>query len=143
MIRKLTLILILATLGLSAGPASALFDNTVVSPRYRAMGESSVAVQDAAFAAFVNPAQMGDVDRGKVAATYVQPFRLDFTDFYYLGAGKIRLALAGSAIDRNTIRLGIAISMDVPIRTPCVTDPRGPMFPCNILSSLPGVYSSK
>ncbi len=87
MIRKLTLILILATLGLSAGPASALFDNTVVSPRYRAMGESSVAVQDEAFAAFVNPAQMGDIDGGKVAVTYVQPFRLDFTDFIYMGAG--------------------------------------------------------
>ena len=47
MIRKLTFILILAALGLSAAPASAFFENTMVSPRARAMGESSVAVPTA------------------------------------------------------------------------------------------------
>ena len=87
MIRKLTYLVILATLGFSAGTASAFFENTVVSPRARAMGESSVAVQDAAYAAFLNPGQLADIDAGKVATSYVRPFRLDFTDFYYLGAG--------------------------------------------------------
>ncbi len=46
MIRKLTFIMILAALGLSAGPASALFDDTVINPRARAMGEASVSVTD-------------------------------------------------------------------------------------------------
>ncbi len=87
MIRKLTLILILVALGLSAGSASAFFENTVVSPRLRAMGESSVAVPDAATAAFHNPGQLGSIDRGAVTASYVRPFSLDFTDFFYLGAG--------------------------------------------------------
>jgi hypothetical protein len=87
MIRKLTYLVILATLGFSAEPASAFFENTVVSPRARAMGESSVSVQDAAYAAFLNPAQMGDISSGKVAVSYVRPFRLDFTDFFYLGTG--------------------------------------------------------
>lgn len=87
MIRKLTLILILVALGLSAGPASAFFENTVVSPRLRAMGESSVAVSDAAAAAFHNPGQLGSIERGALAVSYVRPFSLDFTDFFYLGAG--------------------------------------------------------
>ena len=87
MIRKLTYLVILATLGLSALPASAFFENTVVSPRARAMGESSVAVQDAAYAAFYNPAQLGDLTSGKAAVSYVRPFRLDFTDFFYVGTG--------------------------------------------------------
>ncbi len=85
MIRKMTFISILAALGLSAAPASALFEQTVISPRSRAMGETSVAVSDVAFAAFSNPGQLGLVDRREVAATYVQPFRLDFTDFFYVG----------------------------------------------------------
>ncbi len=87
MIRKLTYLVILATLGFSAVPASAFFENTVVSPRARAMGESSVAVEDAAYAAFLNPGQLGGITSGKVGATYVRPFSLDFTDFFYLGAG--------------------------------------------------------
>jgi len=87
MIRKLTFILVLATLGLAAVPAGAFFENTAVSPRSRAMGEASVAVHDGAFAAFLNPAQLGGLENGELAATYVQPFRLDFTDFFYLGAG--------------------------------------------------------
>jgi len=87
MIRKLTYLVILATLGFSAGPASAFFENTVVSPRARAMGESSVAVDDAAYAAFQNPGQLGGITSGKVAASYVRPFNLDFTDFVYFGAG--------------------------------------------------------
>lgn len=86
MIRKLTFILVLATLGLTAVPAGAFFENVIVSPRARGLGESSVAVQDGAFAAFLNPGQLGELEKGEVAATYVQPFRLNFTDFFYLGA---------------------------------------------------------
>jgi hypothetical protein len=87
MIRKLTYLVILATLGFSAVPASAFFDNTVVSPRARSMGEAAVAVQDAAFAAFINPSQLGELDGGKAAVSYVRPFRLDYTDFFFAGTG--------------------------------------------------------
>ncbi len=86
MIRKLTFIMILAALGLSAGPASALYDQTVINPRSRAMGMTGVSVADNAFAAFTNPGQLGLVGRGEVSTTYVQPFSLDFTDFFYMGA---------------------------------------------------------
>ncbi|MCB1183530.1 hypothetical protein KDM41_08850 [bacterium] len=86
MLRKLNILLILAALGLSATPASALFDQTVVNPRGRAMGETGVSVQDDAFAAFINPGQLGGTDHGAAAVTYVQPFGADFTDFFYAGA---------------------------------------------------------
>jgi len=102
MIRKLTLITILAALGLSAAPANALFEQTVINPRGRAMGETSIAVTDAAFAAFANPGQLGSLDRTEVAATYVQPFRLDFTDFFYAGAA--------IPIDPKYGNLGIGLS---------------------------------
>jgi hypothetical protein len=87
MIRKLTFSLILATLGFSAVPADAFFENTVVSPRSRAMGEASVAVHDVAYAAFQNPGSLGEMMGGQAAASYVRPFRLDFTDFFFLGTG--------------------------------------------------------
>ncbi|MEN8006068.1 MAG: hypothetical protein ABFS42_03595 [Candidatus Krumholzibacteriota bacterium] len=87
MIRKLTYLVTLAMLGLSTVPASAFFDNTMVSPRARAMGEASVAVHDGAHAAFLNPGNLGEMNGGEVAASYVQPFRLDFTDFFYFGTG--------------------------------------------------------
>jgi hypothetical protein len=87
MIRKLAIFTILATLGLSAGPAGAFFEDTDINPRSRAMGEASVAVHDGAFAAFQNPGGLADLQNGELAATYVQPFRLDFTDFFFVGAG--------------------------------------------------------
>jgi hypothetical protein len=87
MIRKLAYLLVLAALGLAAVPASAFFDNTMVSPRARAMGESAVAVPDGAYAAFLNPGMLGGLEHGQGAASYVQPFRLGFTDFLYGGAG--------------------------------------------------------
>ncbi|MFT7699855.1 MAG: hypothetical protein ACI8S7_001688 [Candidatus Krumholzibacteriia bacterium] len=86
MIRKLTLIMILAALGLTAETASALFDEPTVNPRSRAMGETSVSVSDPAFAAFVNPGQLASVDMGAVSAAYTQPFGASFNDFFYLGA---------------------------------------------------------
>ncbi len=85
MIRKLTFIMILAALGLSAGSASALFDEPVINPRARAMGEASVSVTDQAYAAFINPGQLGSVSRSEVAASYVQPFGASFHDFFYVG----------------------------------------------------------
>ena len=87
MIRKLIYLMILAVLGFSAVPAGAFFENTVVSPRARAMGEASVAVHDGAFAPFLNPGNLGEINGGEVAVSYVRPFRLDFTDFFYLGTG--------------------------------------------------------
>jgi len=86
MIQKLTFILILAALGLTAGSASALFDEPTVNPRSRAMGETGVSVNDMAYAAFINPGQLAQADRGEVSASYVQPFNASFHDFFYIGA---------------------------------------------------------
>jgi len=87
MFRKLTILLVLAALGLSAGSAQAYFENTVISPRARGMGESAVAVPDAQSSAFLNPAHLARVRTAELGASYVQPFRMDFADFYYLGGG--------------------------------------------------------
>ncbi len=87
MFRKLTILLVLAALGLSAGSAQAYFENTVVSPRSRGMGETTVAVPDVQSAAFLNPAHLARVATPELGASYVQPFRVDFADFYYLGGG--------------------------------------------------------
>lgn len=85
MFRKLTILLVLAALGLSAGSAQAYFDNTVISPRSRGMGESAVAVPDGISAAFLNPAYLVGAGSPMVGTSYTQPLRADFNDFYYLG----------------------------------------------------------
>ncbi len=85
MIRKATILLILAGLALAA-PAGAYFESTPVSARSRAMGESFTAVPDVAFAALHNAAWLADVPNGEVAASYVRPFGYDFTDFYAASA---------------------------------------------------------
>ena len=85
MFRKLTILLVLAALGLSAGSAQAYFENTVISPRSRGMGESGVAVPDAQAAAFLNPAHLAGVGSPSFGTSYLRPFRMDFADFYYLG----------------------------------------------------------
>ncbi len=85
MFRKLTILLVLAVLGLSAGLAHAYFEDTVISPRSRAMGESAVAVPDAQSAAFHNPAYLAGVGQFSVGTAYSQPFRGGFGDFFYLG----------------------------------------------------------
>ncbi len=113
MIRKLTFIAILATLALAAGPASALFDESVVNPRSRAMGETGVSVADYAFAAVTNPGQLGAVTRGEATATYVQPFGLDFHDFYFAGVaipinrkyGNLGLGLSHYKVDFQDVTL--------------------------------------
>jgi hypothetical protein len=113
MIRNLTFIMILAALGLSAGSASALFDQTVINPRARAMGEAGVAVADNAFAAFTNAGHLGQVDRGAVTATYVRPFSLNFSEFYYAGAvipidakyGNLGVGLSQFKVDYENVSL--------------------------------------
>ncbi|MBE0565966.1 MAG: hypothetical protein IH621_08425 [Krumholzibacteria bacterium] len=87
MIRSLTIVLVIAALGLPAGDAAAFFETTQVSPRARAMGETGVASPDAAWAPFLNPAALGTATGGEAAASYQRPFRLDFTDFVAVGVG--------------------------------------------------------
>jgi hypothetical protein len=83
-------IIIVLTLGitlLAAWPASAAFDNLMVSPRARAMGDAGVAVADPSFAMALNPAGLGRLERsGSVAVSFVQPYGLDFHRLYYAGA---------------------------------------------------------
>ncbi len=85
MIRKATILLILAGLVLAA-PAGAYFESTPVSARSRAMGESFTAVPDPAFAAFQNAAWLADVPTGELGVSYVRPFGFSFNDFYSAGA---------------------------------------------------------
>jgi len=91
--RKLTLILLLAACGLGALPARAVFENVMVSPRARAMGDASVAYVDAPFAVTHNPAGLADAGNA-LGTTYVQPYGLDFARQVYLG-GAVRVGRAG------------------------------------------------
>ncbi len=83
--RVMPVLVVLAVLGLSARPAAAFFGNTTINPAARGMGEAGVSVPDPAYAVMVNPAQLGDLDHGEGAASYVRPFGYDFSDFFYLG----------------------------------------------------------
>ncbi len=85
MFQKLTIICILAALGLSAGAALAAFEDVPVSPRARAMGEAGSAVVDGVYATYLNPGHLASTTKGSVAASYVQPFQLSFNDYYNLG----------------------------------------------------------
>jgi len=85
--RKFAAILSLTALALAALPAQAAFENVMVSPRARAMGDASVAVPDAPFASYLNPAGLAAIPAaGAVGLSYVQPYGLDFNRLYYLGA---------------------------------------------------------
>lgn len=86
MSRKLIFLIVTAALVLTAGSAAAFFENTMVSARARAMGESAVAVPGDAYSAFYNPGLLAVRTNGEAGASYVQPFGLDFNDFYALGA---------------------------------------------------------
>ncbi len=87
MFRKLTILFILAALGLSAGTALAgAFADVPVSPRARAMGEAGSAVIDGVYATYLNPGHLGATTKGTLAASYVQPFQLSFADYYHMGA---------------------------------------------------------
>jgi hypothetical protein len=87
MIRRTTILTILATLGLWAGTATAFFEETPVSARQRGMGGAGAAVTDGAWSVFLNPAQLGETTGGRVGVSYVRPFGLDFTDRVTLGGG--------------------------------------------------------
>lgn len=87
MYRKLSVLLVLAALGLFTVPALALFEDVNVSPRARAMGESAVTVPDGAYAAFMNPGQLADNAQGGAAFSYVRPFALSYANMYYAGVG--------------------------------------------------------
>lgn len=97
MIRTKTVLLTLAVLLCAAPPAQAFFDNLMVSPRTRAMGDVSVSVPDAPFAAYLNPAYLGQVSEGTIGTSYLQPYGLGFTDLGYLG-GAIPLSEKAGAI---------------------------------------------
>ncbi len=85
--RKLAAILTLTVGVLAAAPAWAAFENVMVSPRARAMGDAGVAVPDAAFASYLNPAGLAEQERqGSVGLAYVRPYGLDFHNLYYAGA---------------------------------------------------------
>lgn len=86
MFRQPTIILILAALGLASGTARAAFEDVSVSPRSRAMGETGVAVPTGPYATALNPAHLAGIGQNGLAASYVRPFGLDFTDHYFLGA---------------------------------------------------------
>lgn len=101
MIRKATILLILAGLALAA-PAGAYFEPTPVSARSRAMGESFTAVPDQAFAVFHNTAWLADVPNGEMGASYVRPFGLSFSDFY---AASAAIPLQG---DFGNLGLGVS-----------------------------------
>jgi len=83
--RRMTVFLILTMLGLGALPAQAFFENVMVNPRARAMGDASVTVLDAPYAAYQNPAGLGLARRGAIATSYLKPYGLSFTDQGYLG----------------------------------------------------------
>jgi hypothetical protein len=88
-------------------PAAAAFENVAVSPRARAMGESAVAVPEAAFALAHNPAALGDAVGTALAVTYVRPFGLDFARLAYVSAaiplpgvsGHLGVALSSFAVE--------------------------------------------
>lgn len=112
MFRKLTVLLVLVVLGFSAGTALAAFDNTMASPRARGMGDSGVAVPDGAYATVLNPGHLATAPQYGVAASYVRPLSLNFTDHYHFGAvmplenaGGIGLSLTQFKVDYEDTKL--------------------------------------
>lgn len=87
MIRRTTILMILTALGLTAGTASAFFEDVPVSARQRGLGGAGAAVVDCAWSVFLNPAQLGETQGGTAGVSYVRPFGLDFTDRTTLAAG--------------------------------------------------------
>jgi len=85
MLKRITIICILAALGLSAGSALAAFEDVAVSPRARGMGETGVAVPDGPYATYLNTAHLANLEESRLSASYVQPFNLTFADYYHLG----------------------------------------------------------
>ena len=113
MFQKLTIICILAALGLSAGTALAAFEDIPASPRARAMGEAGCSVVDGAYATYLNAGHLGSATEGALVAGYVQPFGLSFTDSYHMGAvipvspgnGAVGISLNQFKVEHQDVRL--------------------------------------
>jgi hypothetical protein len=87
--RKIATLLTVAALILGGAPAWAAFENVMVSPRARAMGEAGVAVPDAVYGGYLNPAGLAEVPAGgSFGGSYVQPFGLSFNQLLFLGAAQ-------------------------------------------------------
>ncbi len=109
--RNLTVILLLALLGLAAAPAQAFFSNSPISPRARAMGEASVAVPDAAFASYQNPAALALFGRPAIGTSFVRPYGLGFTDLLYAG-GAIPLSPRAGTLGLGLRYFGVSYESD-------------------------------
>jgi hypothetical protein len=77
------------------------------------MGESAVATPEAAFAVAHNPAALGDALGTALAATYVQPYGLDFARLAYVSAaiplpgaaGHLGVAVSNFAVEHDVVDL--------------------------------------
>lgn len=78
-------ILLLSLLMLLAGTAQAAFDDVPVSPRARAMGAATVAVDGDAWSFYNNPSQLPWLPRASVAASTAQPNNGDFNRLTTIG----------------------------------------------------------
>lgn len=70
---------LLAAISSWTGTAGAAFEDIEVSPRTRAMGTTFIAFSPDVYAPFHNPASLAWTVDPEGAASYVQPFRLDFS----------------------------------------------------------------
>ena len=105
--KRTTAILILLAGILAALPAQAVFENLMVSPRARAMGDAGVAVPDAAFGSYLNPAGLADIPRaGAAGLSYLKPYGLSFHELYFLG-GAFRLPGAAGAVGVGFRQYGV------------------------------------
>jgi len=128
---KLTVILALVSVVMLTAPAQAAFENLMVSPRARAMGDASVADPSAAYAATLNPAGLallqGD---GEASASYVQPYGLDFHKLLYLGAafrlpgksGSLGIGFRQYGVDYQDVSLQSESTLTVAYGLPLYTD---------------------
>lgn len=76
--RALAVLLAAAGILAVASTAHAAFEDVEVSPSLRATGGAGLAQLADPYAAFHNPASLAWMGRGTAAASYVQPFQLDF-----------------------------------------------------------------
>jgi len=108
-----TALVAVAMLGLSATTVQATFDNVMVSPRTRAMGDAGVAVPTVGFAAYLNPAALGLATHSEVNTSYVQPYGLDFFKLVYAGGayhlgqkyGTLGVGLRSFGVDYKNVDL--------------------------------------
>jgi hypothetical protein len=92
------LILAALTVAAAATPARAAFEDIEVSPQARGRGGASLASLSDPYAALHNPAALAWA-RGSAAASYVQPFGLDFaTQNVVTGAGRLPGRAGGAGL---------------------------------------------